>query len=71
MSKFKPCPFCGGMPKTEVKQECGTGKIFLCIFCKECERVMQRRCVLTNCSIDRMLDTIDELVELWNRRAET
>lgn len=69
MNKLKPCRFCGAEPKTEVYCGDNSKRIYFRIYCSKCERVEQKTNAISSSVLERILDTIDEVCEAWNRRA--
>lgn len=70
-TKLKPCPFCGGKAVTEIVQN----ERYFEIYCSRCPvKINLPFCELnlgdgSVVSFDEMARAIDELTNLWNRRA--
>ena len=70
MEKLKPCPFCGGDPKTRVDYLYNVCELIL-RFSVECNCGVKRTLTKKVCSdsFDKYIKIMDETIELWNRRA--
>lgn len=66
--KLKPCPFCGGEPKTMVKSNANT-IITVSIRCKKCHAEIHDS-VIDLCDLDTMQRAINNVIGAWNRRIE-
>lgn len=74
MSDWKRCPFCGGVPESEVMVPMhGGGEFHLdfSIRCKDCGTYKSVRLkVKDKCNFIDVLQAMEEAEKLWNRRAD-
>ena len=66
-NKLKPCPFCGGEPKTTVESKANT-IITVSICCKKCHAEIHDSAI-DLCDLDTMQRAINNVIEAWNKRA--
>ena len=66
--ELKPCPFCGGEPKTTVESKANT-IITVSICCKKCHAEIHDS-VIDLCDLDTMQRAINNVIGAWNRRIE-
>ena len=70
-TELKPCPFCGGHPRTSVNfRQCGGGDLVL-EFATTCSHCGVKRSIkenVENASFDSYINMMDRAMELWNGR---
>lgn len=74
MRELKPCPFCGGDPRTDVRvtQKCsgdGMDIIDFSVSCVSCGTNKTIRMKLgKTCEFIDVLDAMEKVEEVWNKR---
>ena len=64
MKELKPCPFCGG--KADIQLNCGQKPlVYGVVYCTKCQASPY-----WSKPYDKVTLAIEEVTELWNRRAE-
>ena len=70
-TELKPCPFCGGQPRTNVNyRHCGGGDLVL-EFAVTCSHCGVRRSVkedVEDAPFGSYINMMDKAIELWNGR---
>ena len=70
-TELKPCPFCGGQPRTSVNfRKCGGGDLVL-EFAVTCSRCGVNRSIteeVENAPFGSYINMMDKAMELWNYR---
>lgn len=72
MNELQPCPFCGAIPKTNVRYwQCGGAELMLTaeVVCK-CGIKKGRSFQANNTSFGNFIEAFDLAIEDWNRRAD-
>ena len=73
MRDLKPCPFCGHLPRTEIQvaeKYHLDDHVDFCIHCPECGTTKTVRLnIQVYCDFSDVVKKMDEVVEVWNRRA--
>ena len=70
-TELKPCPFCGGHPRTSVNFcQCGGGDLVLefAVTCSQCGVNRSIKEEVENASFGLYIDMMDKTMELWNGR---
>ena len=70
-TELKPCPFCGGQPKTSVNyRQCGGGDLVLefAITCSHCGVKRSVTKEVEDAPFDSYINMMDKAMELWNNR---
>lgn len=68
---LKPCPFCGGEPRTSVSyRQCGGGDLVLefAVICSHCGVKRSVTEELENAPFGSYINMVDRAMELWNER---